>query len=665
MKSYQVFRETALTNIKPLGWLEAYLWLQRDGLTGHLENAGFPFDNPAVSWTELRDLGRDFHFWGHYEQNAYWIDGMIRCAGLLRDPFLMEKAGCIIRHVLSYADEDGYLGPRFIKKTCTSPDLYTRWSHAIFFRALAAYYEITGEEEVLRALERHYLESPYDHSTGRNVCNIESLVWLYEKTGNRKLKQLAEDTWAEMERKAIFPDESKELTPRYLLREDFADCHGVSFCEVGKLGAVLYRITGKEYYLEVSKSALRKLERYSMLIDGVPSSAEFMHGKSGLDSHETCVITDFMWMAGCLLIATGDAAYGDMIEKAAFNALPGAVGGDFKSLQYFSSPNQVIASAHSNHNLLGQGLGEMAYRPNPATECCPGNVNRAMPNYAARMWMETQEEGIAAVLYGPSEVSFACMGVPVKVTEDTEYPFRETVRFEIHMGRESISFGLKLRIPSWCKNAYILINGEKQEEKCHPGSFVTVKREYRDGDVVELYLPMEIRITDWPEDGAGIERGPLAYALQIKEDWRIDSTDRRSTSAFPAYDVYSDGPWNYALILPDKAPESMFETEECAMGAHPFTWEGAPVKIHTKARRLQGWKLRHETEVTENHIPFALVTPEQLSTQMKVKGDFYFTPALPSKKEAERMAAEEIEDVVLVPYGCARMRISVFPHVDK
>jgi DUF1680 family protein len=70
---------------------------------------------------------------------------------------------------------------------------------------------------------------------------------------------------------------------------------------------------------------MKKLDRDHMLPDGVPSSSEFLAGKNPLNSHETCDITDYTWAMGYLLMATGDAQWADHIEKAVFNAGPGAV----------------------------------------------------------------------------------------------------------------------------------------------------------------------------------------------------------------------------------------------------------------------------------------------------------------------------------------------------
>ena len=86
-----------------------------------------------------------------------------------------------------------------------------------------------------------------------------------------------------------------------------------------------------------------------------------------------------------------------------FNAGIGAVTKDFRAEQYFSAPNQFIATMTSNH--LGYNDARMAFLPGHDTECCTGNVNRFMPYYIEQMWLRTEGGGIAAALFGPGAIN--------------------------------------------------------------------------------------------------------------------------------------------------------------------------------------------------------------------------------------------------------------------
>ena len=104
-------------------------------------------------------------------------------------------------------------------------------------------------------------------------------------------------------------------------------------------------------------------------------------------------------------MATGEGQWADMIEKAVMNAGMGAITKDFRSLQYFSSVNQVIATGTSNNNHFKHGSTWMAYRPTHETECCSGNIHRLLPNYVSRMWLKSDDGEVVAALYGPSTFS--------------------------------------------------------------------------------------------------------------------------------------------------------------------------------------------------------------------------------------------------------------------
>src|SRR5471032_309518 len=123
---------------------------------------------------------------------------------------------------------------------------------------------------------------------------------------------------------------------------------------------------------------------------------------------------------GYMLMAGGDGHWADRIEQTIFNALPGAVTKDFKQVQYFSSNNQIAATSTICPRIAQT---RMSYRAAHETECCAGNVNRAMPNYVTRMWMR-MDGGFAATLFGPCEVMADLGGQSVKISEETDYPFR-------------------------------------------------------------------------------------------------------------------------------------------------------------------------------------------------------------------------------------------------
>ncbi|MGA9118454.1 MAG: PA14 domain-containing protein [Bacteroidota bacterium] len=621
------FVESPLSEISPGGWLRDYLSYQRDGLTGHLEAAGHPFNSTGWYGTTMAKYG-----WVVYEQNAYWVDGMMRCGALIDDSALVARAMKQINYVLENADSDGYLGPKFLK---AHSDL-NRWPHVVFFRAMMAEFEKTGDPRIPEALRKHYLSGTDPHTSHRNVINVEIMLWTYAQTHDARLLRMAEECYAEYNR--ISP----EVTTLARMRSDerMDNFHGVTFNETAKLAAVLYLYTGKKEYLKAVEHAYEKVDRYYMLLDGVLSSTEGMRGIDPLESHETCDIADYTWSLGYLLMATGNADYADKIERACFNAAPGAVTKDFKALQYFSCPNQVIADRTSNHNEFFQGSAWMSYRPNPGTECCPGNVNRIMPDYVSRMWMTDSTGAPTAALFGPSRFSFKVGQAEVTIREETAYPFEDEVRFTIE-STGSTRFPFVVRIPGWCSNAEITIQSGKDEATSRPpaGRFERIERTFLSGDKITLRLPMHLKLSDWPEGGIGLERGPLVYALPIPATSQVDTLDRKSTPAFPAWNLEPDGPWNYALALPDADIASHIRVAFRQVQGYPWEAANAPVELRVPARRVKGWKLEAD------------------STR---PGSFY-TPHLPLRSTLADRLSKDVDTLTLIPYGCTLLRESIFP----
>lgn len=664
MKQFGCFRELPLVALRPSGWIKRYLQTMRDGLTGHLEAAGFPFNTEG--WLALGKYGVKGDDWGPYEQTAYWVDGMLRCGHLLGDRYLTRKGGRSIESVLREANRDGYLGPQFLKTSAS----FSRWPHLVFFRAMMAQYSATGDRRIVRALERHYLGDASTYSAGRDVCNVEAMLWTYALTANPALLKRAKEAYrrynSSFRGSLRLRDGEASLYSRGqtsvagLLSDQRPSEHGVSYCELGKLGAVMYQYTGNRKYLQASINGFRKLDRYAMLIDGVPSSSENVAGKTALDGHETCVIADYTWAAGYLLMATGEAQYADKIEKACFNAAPGAVGSDFKTLQYFSSPNQVIADRTSNHHKLFRGTSYMAYRPNPGTECCPGDVHRIMPNYAARMWMLDGKGGLVAALYGPGTVDAQVgeKGQRVMIEEKTDYPFSEQIEFRVRTPA-AVTFALTLRVPGWCRAAALRVNGVPAAVRCAAGTFVTLHREFHDGDRITLELPMKLKLTRWPGAGVGIERGPLVYALRVEEDWQVDPSDARSTQEFPGFNLYAASPWNYALAIGGRDLDKAVRIVRKPLPANPWSIHTAPIELQVPARRVAGWDLVRQKEILATRwFPGGFI-------DVTIKGDYRFSPPLPARKGLSQRLSRKTETVTLVPYGCTKMRISIFPTVEQ
>ena len=144
-----------------------------------------------------------------------------------------------------------------------------------------ALYSATGEKRILKGLAKHYLSGSSPHVSGREVCNVEQLCWLYEQTGEKRFLAMALTAYTNYQPAA----DHSSLTLESLLGPKKSGAHGVSFSELSKLPAILYLHTGLKVLLRASVNALKKAERDHMLIDGVPSSTERLVGKGSLAAH--------------------------------------------------------------------------------------------------------------------------------------------------------------------------------------------------------------------------------------------------------------------------------------------------------------------------------------------------------------------------------------------
>ncbi|HKR28553.1 MAG TPA: hypothetical protein VJS11_13910, partial [Acidobacteriaceae bacterium] len=288
------------------------------------------------------------------------------------------------------------------------------------------------------------------------------------------------------------------------------------------------------------------------------------------------------------------------------------------------------------------GMGMMAYQPNPGkrTACCGGNVHRILPNYVIRMWMKSND-GLAAVLYGPSRVK-ATVGAeqtPVEIVQTTHYPFEEDIRFTVNAER-AVVFPLSLRIPGWCDAPRVAVNGAAVTANRNDKGFVVVRRTFRPGDVVTLTLPMKVAVSRWPQNGIGVERGPLVYSLPIEAQWTPVVEEKWSTEAFPGWEARPASAWNYGLAVDAAKLETQVQVQKQAIAEEGFDpWAKPPVSLTVPTRKIAGWELQGNPE-----------KPEQK-----------FTPPLPEVETAQ--VSETVERIRLEPYGSTKLRVTIFPAV--
>jgi len=626
-KYYGKLSELPVGAVQPRGWIQQWLVRQAEGLTGHPENLDYPYDTCMFAGEIQPPVIKDKYWksWWPYEQSAYFTDATARLSRLINDPGISNRREAAMNYILEHSTGTNLGG----SGAC--------WPNAVVGRALMAEFSATGNQRIASVMQNWLLTSAGEITKGgRNGVNFEEAFYLYGLTGDQRLLDLGRKIYD-----GYLSDSNSFFSATKIRGNGLFHEHGVTAAEELKCLPLMYSYSGDPAALELAERAYKKVLDNNLMADGGVVSSEHLDRPAFFSVHESCDITDWSWSLGYLFMANGDARLADLIERTTFNALPGAVTKDFKQLQYFSAVNQTVIGPTNSHT--GHWVTRMTYRAAHDTECCAGNINRAMPNYVIRSWMRGDDGGLAAVYYGPSEVTTTVNGQSVTITEETSYPFRNDISFKLKTAKPT-SFNLQLRIPGWCDKAVIRLNGKKLNVKAEAGTFASVQREFRDGDVVSLNLSMPVKVENWfKNQSVSVTRGPLVYSLKIDEE-RIEHTNDpahikpllsgHDIRAFPEVEFTAGSDWRYGVDAGLSDNLKKIKVVESAMTENPFIEGQTPVRLEVPLYLLPDWA----TGLSE-------------------------PTGLPAA--AQQQIDDRAKTMTLVPYGATHLRLTTLPVVGS
>ena len=348
---------------------------------------------------------------------------------------------------------------------------------------------------------------------------------------------------------------------------------------------------------------------------------------------ETCGWVEFMRSCEILTRVTGNPAWAERCEDAALNSFPAALRTNQLSLHYLTAPNQVQLDQNNKSPNIQNGGTMFSYSPFEVYHCCQHNHGQGWPYYCEETWLATWDNGLCASLFAGTAVQARVgQGNTVTFTETTDYPFSDTVQLSL-AATNIVDFPLYLRVPQWCSNGWVQVNGRTVASNAAPSSYLRIQREWANGDQVTARFPRQVTVHTWTanNNAVSVSYGPLTFSLRIGEQW----LSYGSNPSWPEWEGYPATPWNYGLSLNNANPAASFKviTNAGPVPAYPFSLETAPIRLQVKARKIPEWRLDS----------LNVVSPLQSSPTYSTQAE---------------------ETVTLVPMGAARLRLSAFPTVS-
>ncbi|WP_330336024.1 beta-L-arabinofuranosidase domain-containing protein [Streptomyces sp. NBC_00557] len=607
------FRRLPPGSVTAHGWLAGQLRLQLGGLCGQYERISHFLDFSSSGWVHPEN--------GAWEELPYWLRGYLPLAIATGDETALARSRTWVDAILATQDSDGFFGPRALRTSLNGgPDF---WPYLPLLQALRTHEEYSGDQRVLpfvtRFLRFMNAQGPGAFNSGwvsyRWGDGLDVVTWLYRRTREGFLLDLAA-------RMHAYGVDWTGPTPTR---------HNVNIAQGFREPAQYAQLTGSADLTQATYRAYDAvMSGYGRFPGGGMAGDENYRPGFGdpRQGFETCGIVEFMASHELLTRITGDPVWADHCEELAFNMLPAALDPEGKSTHYITGANSVgLDNRPKTQGQFQNGFAMQAFQAGvDQYRCCPHNYGMGWPYFTEELWLASPDRGLAAAMYAPSTVRAQVgHGTTVTLTEETGYPFRDTVTLSLSTPRP-VSFPLRMRVPGWCTDPELRVNGTPFPVQGGP-SWARVERTWRDGDVVLLRLPQQARLRHWPDQhhAVSVDRGPLTYSLRIGERY-----DRYAGGdAFPSYEVHATTPWNYGLL----ADTELDVTEVSGdVPDQPFTHGTTPLRISARARRIPEWIADDE------HV----VAPLQ---------------------DGPAASDSPVETVSLVPMGAARLRITSFPVV--
>lgn len=503
------------------------------------------FDNFAIAGGLMKGEHRgDFSF---DDTDPYKIiEGASYSLAVEYDPKLDAYLDSVINLIAAAQEPDGYLTTCVTNK-CTRLSGWWgthRWekinSHELYncghlYEAAVAHYKATGKRSLLDVAIKNadlvcktfgYGEGQITYPSGHPIVEM-ALAKLYKVTGDEKYLNQAKYFVEETGRltNGRRPSEySQDHKP--ILDQDEIVGHAVRAGYLYSGVADVASLTNDTAYFNALTRIWDNMASRKLYITGGIGSRPQGEGFGPdyeLNNHtaycETCAAIANVYWNYRMFLATGDAKYADVYERALYNGVPSGVslsGDKF----FYDNPLESMGQ-HEREKWFG-------------CACCPGNVTRFMASVPQYMYA-TQGDDILVNLYIQSNADIETENNKVKINQTTEYPWQGNVKIEVNP-EQTGKFALRLRIPGWAeespvptdlysftksaKSPYeVKVNGKKADVM-HGQGYATLLREWKEGDVVELSLPMETRRVRAHENAVddrgklAIERGPVMYCLE-------------------------------------------------------------------------------------------------------------------------------------------------------